>query len=62
MNNRETAAVRLTVAKDGSGACKTVQEAVDALPEYSRERKEILIKKESIKKWSAFRQQSRLSP
>ncbi|ASB90733.1 pectinesterase family protein [Bacillus sonorensis] len=45
MNNRETAAVRLTVAKDGSGACKTVQEAVDALPEYSRERKEILIKK-----------------
>ncbi|MGR3208182.1 pectinesterase family protein [Bacillus glycinifermentans] len=45
MGNRETAAVRLTVSKDGDGAFKTVQEAVDALPEYSRDRKEIFIKK-----------------
>lgn len=45
MDNGETAAVRLTVSKDGDGAFKTVQEAVDALPEYSRDRKEIFIKK-----------------
>lgn len=45
MINREKAAVRLTVSKDGDGEFKTVQEAVDALPEYSHEKKEILIKK-----------------
>jgi len=43
--NREAAAIRLTVSKDGDGEFQTVQEAIDALPEYSREQKVIFIKK-----------------
>ena len=45
MVNREAAAIRLTVSKDGDGEFQTVQEAIDALPEYRREQKVICIKK-----------------
>ncbi|QHZ45643.1 MULTISPECIES: pectinesterase family protein [Bacillus] len=45
MSNRGKAAIRLTVSKDGDGEFHTVQEAIDALPEYNYEQKEIFIKK-----------------
>ncbi|XBO85894.1 pectinesterase family protein [Bacillus licheniformis] len=60
MVNREAAAIRLTVSKDGDGEFQTVQEAIDALPEYSREKKVIFIKKGFTKKSFIFRLQSRL--
>lgn len=60
MGNRETAAVRLTVSKDGDGAFKTVQEAVDAYRSTVVTEKKSLLKKAFIKRWFTFRRQSRL--